>query len=263
LKSHYGPGTRVDAVRSNRIDTKAAAVSLSRQGAARARLNPSHVNSQATKSEEINMNDVQTRSDAAIDTPAAPGVDMKLEVVVIPVSDVDRAKGFYGSLGWRLDADISGDNFRVLQFTPPGSPCSVIFGSGVTPGNYLIVSDIEAARAEIFGLGVDVSEVYHYAEKGRVNGPDPERRSYASWASFSDPDGNGWLFQEVTQRLPGRVDDDNTTFASPADLAAAFRRAEHAHGEHEKRMGGQRDENWPDWYAAYMVAEQAGKPLPL
>ena len=223
------------------------------------------------------MKDAQIRSEAAIATPAARGVDMKLEVVVIPVSDVDRAKHFYGGLGWRLDADITGDEFRVIQFTPPGSPCSIVFGSGVTPGLYarieldvlenvgeLVVSDIEAARAELADRGVDVSEVYHYAgREGRVSGPDPERRSYSSWASFSDPAGNGWLLQEVTARAPGRVDADDTTFVSSAELAAALRRASVAHGEHEKRTGGQRDENWPDWYAAYMVAEQAGKALPL
>jgi catechol 2,3-dioxygenase-like lactoylglutathione lyase family enzyme len=204
-------------------------------------------------------------------------IDMKLEVVVIPVSDVDRAKHFYGGLGWRLDADITGDEFRVIQFTPPGSPCSIVFGSGVTQGLYarveldvlesvgeLVVSDIGVARAELADRGVDVSEVYHYAgREGRVSGPDPERRSYTSYATFSDPDGNQWLLQEVTQRFPGRVDAENTTFASSTELAAAFRRASEAHGEHEKRTGGQRDENWPDWYAAYMVAEQAGKELPL
>ncbi|SIT54501.1 Glyoxalase/bleomycin resistance protein/dioxygenase [Mesorhizobium prunaredense] len=223
------------------------------------------------------MNDVQERGEAAIATRSARRVDIKLEVVVIPVSDVDRAKRFYGGLGWRLDADITGDEFRVIQFTPPGSPCSIVFGSGVTPGPYarveldvlesvgeLVVSDIEAARAELADRGVDVSEVYHYAgREGRVSGPDPERRSYSSWASFSDPSGNVWLLQEVTARAPGRVDADDTTFVSSAEFAAALRRASAAHGEHEKRTGGQRDENWPDWYAEYMVAEQAGKPLPL
>lgn len=223
------------------------------------------------------MNDIQERGEAAIATPSARRVDIKLEVAVIPVSDVDRAKRFYGGLGWRLDADITGDEFRVIQFTPPGSSCSIVFGSGVTSGPYarveldvlesvgeLVVSDIEAARAELADRGVDVSEVYHYAgSEGRVSGPDPERRSYSSWASFSDPSGNVWLLQEVTARAPGRVDADDTTFVSPAELAAALRRASAAHGEHEKRTGGQRDENWPDWYAEYMVAEQAGKPLPL
>jgi catechol 2,3-dioxygenase-like lactoylglutathione lyase family enzyme len=210
-------------------------------------------------------------------------VDLKLEIVVIPVSDVDRAKKFYESLGWRLDGDFPGrDDFRAIQFTPPGSGCSIIFGKNVTaaaPGSarglYLIVSDIEAARKELLGRGVKVSEVFHDAGdvhagpdepylfgRVRVSGPDPARRSYFSFASFSDLDGNGWLLQEVTTRLPGRIDAAKTTFASAADLASAFRRAEAAHGEHEKRTGGQRDANWPEWYAAYMIAEQAGKPLP-
>jgi len=197
-------------------------------------------------------------------------VDMKLEAVVIPVADVDRAKRFYGGLGWRLDADfVVGDAFRVVQFTPPGSPCSIHFGTGVTsavPGSaqlYLVVSDIEAARAELVDRGADVSEVSHRAGPGKppVSGPDPDRRSYASFASFKDPDGNGWLLQEVTVRLPGRVEADDTTFTSSTELATALRRAAAAHGEHEKRTG-QPDADWPDWYAAYIVAEQAGKPLP-
>jgi catechol 2,3-dioxygenase-like lactoylglutathione lyase family enzyme len=209
-------------------------------------------------------------------------IDMKLEIVVIPVSDVGRAKEFYARLGWRLDADYdNGKDFRVIQFTPPGSGCSVIFGRNVTgaaPGSarglYLIVSDIETARKNLLQRGVAVSEAFHspgdaYAGPDepylfgriRVNGADPERRSYRSFASFSDPDGNGWLFQELTARLPGRIDATTTSFASANDLASAFRRAEAAHGEHEKRMG-QRDENWPEWYAAYMVAEQAGTELP-
>jgi catechol 2,3-dioxygenase-like lactoylglutathione lyase family enzyme len=196
---------------------------------------------------------------------------MKLEVVVIPVSDVDRAKRFYGDLGWRLDADfVVGEEFRVVQFTPPGSPCSIHFGIGVTsavPGSahglYLVVSDIEAARAELIDRGVDVSEVFHRAGPGKppVSGPDPARRSYFSYAAFSDPDGNGWLLQEVTTRLPGRIDSDATSFASAPDLASALRRAAAAHGEHEKRTG-QHDADWPDWYATYMVAEQAAKELP-
>jgi catechol 2,3-dioxygenase-like lactoylglutathione lyase family enzyme len=203
------------------------------------------------------------------ETPTQP-VDMKLEVLVIPVADVDRAKRFYGNLGWRLDADrAGGDALRVVQFTPPGSPCSIQFGRGLTSaapgsaqGNYLIVSDVEAARAELARRGIDVSEVFHRAEGGgRVDGPDAARRSYASFASFTDPDGNRWLVQEVTVRLPGRVDSGSTAFASPTELAAALRRAEAAHGEHEKRTG-HRDEAWPDWYAEYMVAEQSGKPLP-
>jgi len=210
-------------------------------------------------------------------------VDMKFEIVIIPVSDVDRAKEFYTKLGWRLDGDFAnGDEWRGIQFTPPGSGCSVIFGKNVTPaapgsaqGLYLIVSDIEAARKELLDRGVEVSEVFHggnnvYAGPDdpylfgriRVSGPDPEHRSYRSFASFRDPDGNGWLFQELTTRLPGRIDSAATTFASVSDLASAMRRASKAHGEHEARTGGQRDENWPDWYAAYMVAEQAGGELP-
>jgi catechol 2,3-dioxygenase-like lactoylglutathione lyase family enzyme len=209
-------------------------------------------------------------------------VDMKLEIVVIPVSDVDRAKEFYGGLGWRLDADYdNGNDFRVIQFTPPGSGCSVIFGKSVsaaTPGSaqglYLIVSDIAAARAELLGRGVEISEAFHDAGgvyagpdepylfgRRRVSGRDPERRSYRSFASFSDPDGNGWLLQEITTRLPGRLDPAATSFSSARDLASALRRAEAAHGEHEKRIG-KRDENWPDWYAEYIAAEQAGTELP-
>jgi predicted enzyme related to lactoylglutathione lyase len=206
-------------------------------------------------------------------------VDEKLEVVVIPVSDVGRAKEFYGSLGWRLDADrAAGDNFRIVQFTPPGSDCSIQFGTGITsaaPGSaqdlYLIVSDIEAARTELTARGVKVSEAFHEGApgarfhhdgaQGRVSGPAPEHASYGSFASFSDPDGNGWLLQEVTSRLPGRIDPATTSFGSASELADAMRRASAAHGEHEKRIG-QADANWPDWYARYMVAEQAGTELP-
>jgi catechol 2,3-dioxygenase-like lactoylglutathione lyase family enzyme len=219
----------------------------------------------------------------ANEAPKAPILDMKFEIVVIPVSDVDRAKKFYANLGWRLDADFAaGDDFRVIQFTPPGSGCSVIFGRNVTaaaPGSarglYLIVSDIEAARKDLLARDVKVSNAFHggtdvYTGKDepylfgriRVEGLHPERSSYRSFASFSDPDGNGWLFQEVTTRLPGRVEAD-TTFASAADLAGALRRAATAHGEHEKRTGGQHDVNWPDWYAEYIVKEQAGEQLPL
>jgi catechol 2,3-dioxygenase-like lactoylglutathione lyase family enzyme len=210
------------------------------------------------------------------------GADFKLEIVIIPVSDFDRAKRFYSNLGWRLDAEFAkGDDYRVIQFTPPGSGCSIIFGKNVTaaaPGSaqglYLIVSNIEAARDELLGRGVKVSEVFHGAGDAftgpdepylfgrvRVSGPDPEHRTYRSFASFSDPDGNGWLLQEVTARLPGRVDADVTTFTSSTELAGALRRAEAAHGEHEKRIG-KRDEDWPSWYAEYMIREQAGKPLP-
>ena len=190
-------------------------------------------------------------------------MDMKLEVVTVPVSDVDRAKEFYASLGWRLDATPP----VVVQFTPPGSGCSVQFGPNRTPaapgsaqGLFLIVSDIEAARDKLATAGVE-NEAYHIGTDGRVSGPDPEHRSYLSYASFRDPDGNGWLLQEVTTRLPGRVEAAATSFGSVSDLAGALRRAEAAHGDHEKRTG-QRDANWPDWYAAYMAAEQSGTELP-
>jgi len=217
------------------------------------------------------MNSTQAREETSNEAPKARTVDMKLEVVVIPVSDVDRAKRFYDGLGWRLDADFAvGDDFRVVQFTPPGSPASIHFGKGVTPsvpgsarGLYLVVSDIEAARAELLARKVAVSEVFHRAGPGKppLSGPDPERRSYSSFATFSDPDGNGWLLQEITVRLPGRVAADDTIFTSSTELAKALRRAEAAHGEHEKRTG-QRDADWSGWYAEYMVREQAGKPLP-
>ena len=214
---------------------------------------------------------------------AADNMDMKLDVVVLPVGDVDRAKQFYEKIGWRLDADFAaGDDFRVIQFTPPGSACSVIFGKNVTaaaPGSaqglYLIVSDIAAARDELLGRGVEMSEMFHdaagvYAGKDepylfgrhRVAGLDPERRSYRSFASFNDPDGNGWLLQEITTRLADPIDASATRFASASDLASALRRAEAAHGEHEKRMGGQRDANWPEWYASYIAAEESGAELP-
>jgi catechol 2,3-dioxygenase-like lactoylglutathione lyase family enzyme len=229
------------------------------------------------------MSTTEVRTDDATSVARVGRFDMKLEIVVIPVSDVDRAKEFYGRLGWRLDADFAGgDDFRVMQFTPPGSGCSVILGKNVTaaaPGSaqglYLIVSDIEVARNELLGRGVKISEVFRDAGgvyagpdepylfgRRRVSGRDPEHRSYRSFASFSDPDGNGWLLQEVTTRLPGRIDAATTTYASANDLASTLRRAEAAHGEHEKRTGGQRDANWPDWYAAYMVAEQTGTELP-
>src|SRR5437016_1295324 len=221
-------------------------------------------------------------SNEATSNAKAATFDMKFEIVVIPVSDVDRAKQFYTKLGWRLDADYdNGKDFRVIQFTPPGSGCSVIFGKNVTaaaPGSaqglYLIVSDVQAARDELLHRGVAISEVFHDAAgvyagadepylfgRLRASGADPDHRSYRSFASFHDPDGNGWLFQEITTRLAGRIDPATTTFASANDLASAFRRAEAAHGEHEKRTG-RRDENWPDWYAQYMVAEQTGEEPP-
>jgi catechol 2,3-dioxygenase-like lactoylglutathione lyase family enzyme len=208
--------------------------------------------------------------------------NLKLEVIVLPVSDVGHAKQFYAKLGWRLDADYdSGKDFRVIQFTPPGSACSVIFGKNVTaatPGSaeglYLIVSDLASARKELQDHGVEVSDIFHdgggvYAGPDepylfgrlRVSGQDPEHRSYRSFASFRDPDGNGWLLQEITTRLPGRVAGD-TTFASQSDLSQALQRAAAAHGEHEKRNGGQHDDNWPDWYSEYMVREQSGEKLP-
>jgi catechol 2,3-dioxygenase-like lactoylglutathione lyase family enzyme len=228
------------------------------------------------------MTVTEMRREADVKPSKSRGIDLKLEIVVIPVSDVDRAKTFYAGLGWRLDADYaSGDDYRVIQFTPPGSSCSVIFGKNVTaaaPGSaqglYLIVSDLEAARNELLGRGVEVSEPFHDAGdvyvgpdqpylfgRVRVSGPDPEHRSYRSFASFSDPDGNGWLFQEITARLPGRIDAADTTFTSQTELAAALRRAAAAHGKHETRTGAH-DENWADWYADYIVREQAGKPLP-
>ena len=217
------------------------------------------------------MSSTQVRSETAIETPRTRRLDMKFEVVVIPVADVDRAKRFYSDLGWRLDGDfVVGNEFRGVQFTPPGSSCSIHFGKGLTTaesgsarGLYLVVSDIDAARAELVDRGVDVSEVFHRAGPGKppVSGRDPARHSYSSFATFSDPDGNSWLLQEVTERLPGRVDTNDTTFTSSPELESALRRAEAAHGEHEKRTG-QRDADWPNWYATYMVAEHAGKPLP-
>jgi catechol 2,3-dioxygenase-like lactoylglutathione lyase family enzyme len=210
----------------------------------------------------------------------APVVDMPLEVLVVPVSDVDRAKDFYATLGWRLDADRGSEGFRLVQFTPPGSACSVQFGTNITtapPGSaqglMLTVSDIEAARDALVSRGAEVSDVFHCASGTacrfkdgdgvfeRAAGPAPGNTSYSSFVSLSDPDGNGWLLQEVTARLPGRVDPAHTSFSSASDLAAAMTRAWIAHGEHEKRIG-HADADWPDWYAKYMVAEQSGTELP-
>jgi catechol 2,3-dioxygenase-like lactoylglutathione lyase family enzyme len=212
------------------------------------------------------MSTAERRSDPATSDGGVGNVDMKLEVVVIPVSDVDRATEFYSTVGWRQDVTPPGSG--VVQFTPPGSGCSVQFGTNLTsaaPGSaqrtYLIVSDIEAARDELAAAGIDVSEVFHLGPDGPVSGPDPEHGSYRSFASFSDPDGNSWLLQEITTRLPGRVDPGATSFGSASDLASALRRAEAAHGEHEARTG-EADANWADWYAAYMLAEQAGEELP-
>jgi len=206
-------------------------------------------------------------------------VDMKLEVQVIPVSDVDRSKEFYERLGWRLDDDVAPmEGLRIVQFTPPGSPTSVTFGQGLTtaaPGSAeggLVVSDIEAAHHELVSRGIDVSDIWHgppFPVEARQPGPDPERNSYGSFVYFTDPDSNTWLVQEVTTRLPGRMNTTETGYASTADLESALRRAEAAHREHEKRTGrshlfhrSDQDENWLDWYAAYMVAEQTGTDLP-
>ena len=210
--------------------------------------------------------------------PAAGNVDMHLEVDIIPVSDVDRAKEFYQRLGWRLDDDVAPlDGLRIVQFTAPGSATSITFGTGLTtaaPGSAeggLTVSDIEAAHDELTGRGIDTSEIWHgppFPVEARQPGTDPERTSYGSFCSFSDPDGNTWLVQEVTTRLPGRIAAD-TAYASAADLVGALQRAEAAHVEHQKRTGrshlfhrSAQDENWPAWYAAYMTAEQAGTDLP-
>jgi catechol 2,3-dioxygenase-like lactoylglutathione lyase family enzyme len=197
--------------------------------------------------------------------PLAGTVDQKLEVVILPVSNVDRATQFYLRLGWRQDVTPPGSG--VVQLTPPGSSCSVQFGAKLTsaaPGSgkgYLIVSDLAGARNKLVDAGIEVSEIFHLGPNGPAGGPDPERGSYRSLATFSDPDGNGWILQEITQRLPGRIDSGVTSFGSANDLATAMRRAEAAHGEHEKRTG-QRDANWSDWYAAYMAAEQSGAELP-
>ena len=225
----------------------------------------------------MSTTEVRTHSASTATTPTA---DLKLEAVVIPVSDVDRSKAFYSSLGWRLDADFGFDNgFRVVQFTPPGSPASVQFGTSITtaaPGSaqglYLVVSDVLAARDQLAARGVEVSEAFHPDTPGaqfrsdntdgRVAGPADVRASYGSFATFDDPDGNSWLLQEVTTRLPGRIEAAETSFASANDLMQALIRAATAHGEHEERNGGQYDEQWPEWYAAYMVAEQSGDELP-
>jgi catechol 2,3-dioxygenase-like lactoylglutathione lyase family enzyme len=218
------------------------------------------------------MSTTDVRSADAPGSDRVGNVDKKLEVVIIPVADVDRAKRFYDRLGFRLDADFAvGDAFRIVQFTPPGSSCSIGFGTGVTAapagsagGLELIVSDIVAARRELVDRGVVVSEVFHgspFDPAARISGPDPGRQSYRSYAAFQDPDGNAWLLQEVTTRLPGRIDAAATAFGSINDLASAMRRAEAAHGDHEKRTG-ERDADWPTWYARYMVAEQAGTDLP-
>ena len=211
------------------------------------------------------MSTTQISSEAS-ENASVENVDMKLEVVTIPVSDIDRATEFYVGLGWRQDVTPPGSG--IVQLTPPGSGCSVQFGTNRTsaePGSaqntFLIVTDIEAAYDYLMGRGVEVSEVFHIGPDGPVGGAAPEHASYGSLATFRDPDGNSWLLQEITTRLPGRIDSAATTFGSASDLANAMRRASVAHGEHEKRTG-EYDENWPDWYAAYMVAEQSGEELP-
>ena len=194
-------------------------------------------------------------------------IDLKLEAIPIGVTDIDRAKAFYERLGFRLDADFSHGKDRVIQFTPPGSPCSIHFGAviptkpGAVQNLYLIVSDIQAARADLIARGAAVGEIVHFADGpgpfgGTVNGLAPGRQTYASFATFTDPDGNGWLLQEVTARLPGRVVGE-TSYGSASDLAKAMKRAEAAHGAYEKTLG-KRDEAWADWYADYMVREQSG-----
>ena len=224
----------------------------------------------------MSMTEIRTDADQSNE---AGNIDLKFEAVVIPVADVDRAKKFYGDLGWRLDADFPFDNgFRVVQYTPPGSGCSVQFGTNITtaePGSaqglYLIVADVAAARDQLASRGAAVSGVFHpgtpggqfqpEGSDGRTSEAAPDHASYSSFATFNDPDGNTWLLQEVTTRLPGRIDSTETAYASTPDLAGALRRAASAHGEHETRTG-EADENWPDWYAAYMVAEQTGADLP-
>ncbi|UJR82936.1 VOC family protein [Sandaracinus amylolyticus] len=215
------------------------------------------------------MASVQTSTEKKITKPGTATIEMKLEVVVVPVSDVDRAKAFYTGLGWRLDAEIGdGKTFRGVQMTPPGSQCSIHFGTGIpsaAPGSaqglYLVVSDIQAARAQLIACGVAVSELFHidYSTGARTPGADPQHRSYTTEATFNDPDGNLWILQEVGKRLPGRV--DAPSFVSAKDLASALRRAETAHGKHEARLG-KRDEEWPDWYAEYLLREQAGEEPP-
>jgi catechol 2,3-dioxygenase-like lactoylglutathione lyase family enzyme len=209
----------------------------------------------------------QTSSEHATQSTSAATVETKVEVVVIPVSDVDRAKRFYESLGWRLDADFTnGDDWRVVQMTPPGSPCSVMFGKGFTnsapgsvQGTFLVVDDVKAARAELLGYGVNVSDVFHFegnliraaGTKGRLQGPDPQDASYLSFASFSDPDGNSWLLQQVKTRLPGRGFSSNV-----ATLTELLRETEEHHGEYEAKAP---KHHWSEWYAAYIVARERGK----
>ena len=224
------------------------------------------------------MSTNEVSNNEAAESTNVANAAMKLEVVIVPVSNVDRAKEFYAKLGWRLDVDrAAGNAFRLVQFTPPGSGSSIQFGVNLTsaaPGSaqamLLAVSDIEAARRQLVANGADVSEVFHCATGTgcrfsgtdvRVSGPHPERLSYGAFVSFKDPDGNGWLLQEVTKRLAGRVAGGGTTYSSARDLAQAMIRASMAHGKHEARTG-KADPNWPDWYAEYMVREQSGEELP-
>jgi catechol 2,3-dioxygenase-like lactoylglutathione lyase family enzyme len=210
---------------------------------------------------EVTMSSTQTRNDKATPSSAAAAVNLKLEVVVIPVSDVDRAKRFYESLGWRLDGDFKGSgDWRGVQMTPPGSPCSIHFGKGITtaaPGSvqnaYLVVSDLPAARAELLARGADVSEIFHFAGFGgpRVAGPNPEGRSYANLATFSDPDGNSWLLQEIKTRLPGR----GLSNLDVATLTELLKEAENGHGQYEPTAP---KHHWSDWYAGYIIALQQG-----
>jgi len=213
------------------------------------------------------MSSTQMSREEATKTQTAATVDLKLEVVILPVSDVDRAKRFYEGLGWRLDGDFAdGKGWRVVQMTPPGSPCSILFGKGLTAaapgsvqGTFLIVDDVEAARANLIGRGADVSEVFHFGgvlhvdgTAGRVPGPDPQGRSYFSWASFNDPDGNSWMIQEIKTRLPGRGE---SNFDVPT-LTALLRETEAHHGPYEATAP---KHHWSDWYAAYIVARAQGK----
>ena len=225
------------------------------------------------------MNDTLVGSEISNPVHRPGTIDMKLELQIIPVSDVDRSKEFYEQLGWRFDDDVAPlDGLRIVQFTPPGSQASITFGEGLTsatPGaaeGGMIVVDIVAARDELVGRGIEVSDIWHgppFPVEARQPGPDPERASYGSFFSFNDPDGNAWVVQEVTTRRPGRMNTTETGYVSTADLEGALRRAEGAHREHEKRAGrshlqhrsGQ-DEDWHAWYASYMVAEQAGTDLP-
>jgi catechol 2,3-dioxygenase-like lactoylglutathione lyase family enzyme len=212
------------------------------------------------------MSDTLTGNEQSVRSPAAPTAELKLEVVIIPVADVDRSKRFYGNLGWRLDADFANDDgWRVVQMTPPGSPCSIIFGKGVTTaapgsvqGSFLIVDDVAAARAELARQGADVTEVFHFegglhvfGTRGRIPGPDSKGDSYRSWASFSDPDGNSWMLQQIKTRLPGRG------FGSDvATMTGLLREAEEWHGKYEPTAP---KHHWSQWYASYIVARERGK----